>query len=511
MAPFLDRLLNFFAGAKDPESAKKRLLKTVIKNLTANKYSKFYKPKTGQVDPAFAKFLYALYHGIVSAQVFMQNAAKSARLKEAVIEEVLDGELPGILKGLSPESVEERARKTPPEELARRLREELTALSGGFDNTRVNAADGCYNIILAFSRFVGFDFYFLLKKFDPALQERSFGRTPSFVPVRGNAVTGELKDFLEVAGALDPDQDWRMVLKVLKAYKGDMDVVVYEQWNKLLLQLRDVKRSGILELMVRHIDNNPLWQSSPKISVERITDAFLEAKRLEIEKTIETVINAKRNAKIGELVRVVFGETDTDRMKYYTDKNSELYVKKNFSGFTHVRDLNYLKTFLLDYFKKDIRELCDLLLIRGQWASNVLSHQMSNGFHDIMAISEQIIAFDDSLADNGANGSRLKAAIVKVDRDKGQGKYIRLILTAVNEEAQGMITKAAQALIMIGRNLKNVLEDLQKSPRELIMNWKELESASPEPLVQRITTIYKKMYCFIQILQLLNRNEGNED
>ncbi|MDR2402954.1 MAG: DUF5312 family protein [Spirochaetaceae bacterium] len=507
---FFNRLLDLFAGSKDPEAIKKRLLKTVIKNLAANKYSKFYKPKTGQVEPAFAKFLYAVYHIIAPAQVFMQNAAKSARLKEAVIEEVLDGELLGILNGLSAESIEERAKKTPPEELARRLREELTTLSGAFDITRVNAADGCYNIILAFTRFAAFDFYFLLKKFDAALQERSFSRAPSFVPIRGNAVTGELKDFLEVSGALDPDQDWRMVLKVLRAYKGDIDVVVYEQWNKLLLQLRDIKRSGILELMVRHIDNNPLWQSNPKFSTECITDAFLEAKRTEIEKIIETVINAKRNTKIEELVRVVFGETDTNRLKYYTDKNSELYVKKNFSGFTHAQSLNYLKAFLLDYFKKDIRELCDLLLIRGQWSSNVLSQQMSGGFHEIMTIAEQIITFDDSLADNGANGSRLKAAIVKVDRDKGQAKYIRLILTSVNEEAQGMVLKAAHALIMIGRNLKNVLEDLQKNPRELIMNWKELESASPEPMVQRITTIYKKMFCFIQILQLLNPNEGKE-
>jgi hypothetical protein len=510
MAPFLNRLLDLFAGAKDPESAKKRLLKAVIKNLNSNKYSKFYKPRTGQVDPAFAKFLHAVYRIIAPAQVFMQNAVKSARLKEIVIEEVLEGESLKILTGLSPESIEERAKKTSPEELARRLREELNALSGAFDNTRVNAADGCYNIILAFTKFVTFDFYFLLKKFDPSLQERSFSRPPVFVPIRGNAVTGELKDFLEVAGALDPDQDWRMTLKVLKAYKGDMDVVVYEQWNKLLLQLRDIKRSGILELMVRHIDNNPLWQSVPKISTERIADAFLETKRNEIEKTIETVINAKRNAKIAELVWAVFGETNTNRLKYYTDKNSELYVKKNFSGFTQVQGLNYLKTFLLDYVKKDIRELCDLLLIRGQWSSNALSQQMSNGFHEIMAVSEQIITFDDSLADNGANGSRLKAAIVKVDRDKGQGKYIRLILNSVNEEAQGMITKTGQALIMIGRNLKIVLEDLQKSPRELIMNWKELESASPEPMAQRITTIYKKMYCFIQILQLLGRNEDKE-
>ncbi|MDR1950429.1 MAG: DUF5312 family protein [Spirochaetaceae bacterium] len=510
MASFFDRILDFFAGTRDPEAAKKRVLKSVVKNLTANKYSKFYKPKGGQAEPALAKFFYGIYRIIAPAQVFMQNAVKSAQLKQVVVEAALDQKQQDILNRLSPESIEERSKKTPPKELARQLREELAALSGAFDNTRINAADGCYNIILAFTRFVTFDFYFLLKKFDSALPERSFSRTPAFVPVRGHTITEAIKDFTEAAWVLDPDQDWRTALKVLKAYKGDMEVVVYDQWNRLLLQLRDVKRSGILELMIRHIDNNPFWQPNPKISAERITDAYLEAKRTEIEGAIETMINAKRNAKIGELVQTVFGDSDTSRLKQYTEKNSELYVKKNFAGFIHVRGLNYLKTFLLDYFKKDIREICDLLLIRGQWSSNVLSQQMSDGFHEIMAISEQLITFDDALADNGPNGSRLKASIVRVDRDKGQGKYIRLILTSVNEEAEGMILKSAQALILIGRNLKNVLDDCSKNPHELIMNWKELESASAEPLVQRITAIYKKMYCFVRILQLLVRGEEEE-
>jgi len=94
--------------------------------------------------------------------------------------------------------------------------------------------------------------------------------------------------------------------------------------------------------------------------------------------------------------------------------------------------VNYLKAYLLDFFKKGIRELCDLLLVRGQWTNIVLSQPVSNAYHEMMDLSDKLMAFDESLNEKGEHGSRLRQALLKVDRDKGQGRYIRIILTTVN-------------------------------------------------------------------------------
>jgi hypothetical protein len=498
---FLDKLFSIFSGDADPESAKKKLLRQVIKDLSSSKYARFYKIKAEEAEPAFGKFFYSIYKIISPAQVFLQNAAKSAQLKQAVIQAFMDKKLMEIHARLSPESIDERIKTMPTKDLAHQVQEDMAALTAGFDNTRIQGIDNCYNIILAFIQFVTFDYFFLLKKFDAHISERNFTYQPKFEHIRAEYISEDIKDFLEIAYAIDPDQDWKTALKVLKAYKGDMDVVSPDQWNKLLLHLRDIRRSCILELMIRHIDKNPLWQPQAKVPDEHIVDSWLSAKKAEIEGIIQKTMNDKRSAQIGELAQKVFGSTEVIRLKYYTDKGNELFIKKNLEGFTQIMGLNYLKAFLLDCFKKDIRELCDLLLIRGQWSSNVLSQQLSEGFHTVMAVSEQIMVFDEALADGGENGSRLKAAIVKADRDKSQAKYIRIILKTVNKEAQKMINGTAQALVTMGRNLKGVLEDYQKNPRELIINWKELEAASETPIAQRITEIYKKIYFFVQMMQ----------
>jgi hypothetical protein len=502
---FLDKILTLFGGEKDSESGKKKQLRKLARELSGNKYARFYKPKTEEIEGALGKFFYDIYRIISPAQVFLQNAGKSAQLRQICAEAFLDKNLEEVKRRIGAESIGERAKTIQIKDLTRQIREDLAVFSAAFDNDRIGAIDRCYSLIMAMAGFVTFDFFFLLKKFDSNITERSFSYTPRFTPIRGEYLTDELKDFLEVSSAMDPGEDWKNVLRVLKIYKNGVDVVAADQWTKLLAFLRDIRKSGILELMIRHIDRNLSWVSGVKRPDEHIAEAYLEGRRTEAREAIDRIINSRKNAQVGTLAKTIFGSADVERAKYYTVKNSEIYEKKNFDGFLFAQGINYLKAFLLDHFKKDIRELCDILLIRGQWTAQVLSREMSDGFHRTMELSDKLIAFDETLSDDGENGSRLKMSIVKVDRDKSQARYVTIILKNVNETARELINTASQSLIVVGKNLKGLYEDYQKNPHELVINWKELEGASEIPLGQRIADTYRKIYYFIQIMQLLSK------
>jgi hypothetical protein len=510
-AVFLEKFLSLLGTARDPDAAKKKQVKQLARDITGNKYSRFYKIKSGEIDGSLGKFFYEMYKIISPSQVFMQNAAKSAQLKQITAEAFLDKNLQEIKARIGPEAIAERAKKTAVKDLGVQLKQELGNFSAAFDMERINAIDRCYNLILAFIQFVTFDFFFFLKKFDGNITERNFTYIPKFAPVRGEYLKEELKDFIDISFAVDPDQDWKNVFRVLKIYKNGVDVVAFDQWSRLLNQLRELNRSTILTLMIRHIEKNPLFQSKPSLLPdERIAEAYLESVRTEARNAVDKIVNAKKNAQIDVLAKTIFGAVEVDRMKHYTEKAGEIYLKKNFEGYAYVRGLNYLRAFLLDFFKKDIRELCDILLIRGQWTAPQLAQQMSGAFHLLMTLSDTIIAFDETFSDEGENGSRLKAAIVKADRDKSQARYITLILKTAGEEAQKMIMQSAQSLIIVGKNLKNLIDDHQKPRHDLLMNWKELEGASEEPLGQRMAAAYKKIYYFVQMMQFFASPPENE-
>ena len=358
-----------------------------------------------------------------------------------------------LQESLGEESIKARSQTVPTKELSQQLKDELVSFFAGFDGTRLRQIDAAYNSIVAFSRFINFDFFFLLKKFDSNVTERSFNYNPKFEAIRAEYVGDDVKDFLEVLLALDLDQDWKSVFVVLKQYKN-MDVVALDQWSKSLAQLRELKKSGILELMVRHIDKNPTWQPTARRVDEHIVEPYLQKLRTQVEIAIQKILQEKRNSKIDELAKAVFGTSAISRLKNYTDKANLVYSKKMMGGYTNVQGLNYLKAFLLDFFKKDIRELVDLFLIRGQWSTNLLSQQLSEGFHELMSVSEKLIVFDEALADDGELGLRLRSYLAKADRDKDQLKNLRATLKTVNEDAQRMINGSAQALITIGKNLK---------------------------------------------------------
>lgn len=506
MASFLDKVLDLFSGPNDPASGKKKLMRLVVKNLGTNKFSKFYKVKTGAIQPVFAEFFYSIYKTVSSAQIFMQNAAKSNVLKQLTINAFLDDKQLALQGGLSAESIQTRSKGMAPKELSSKLRGELEAVTSVFKGPAAGTADGCYNLILIFTSFVSFDFFGLLRKFDGSMQERNFTSPPRFGEIRGEQVIRAMQEFLEVIGCLDPDVDWKPVHRVLKSYKN-MDVVVPDQWSKVLQQVRELKRSNMLELMVRHITANPMWQ--PKMAVppnEHIVEPYVDSLKVSTISAIESILNAKRNAKVRELAQTVFGNDDINRLRYYTAQNNEKFIKKNFDGFTLITGLNLLKAFFADYYQKDIKEFCDLLLIRGQWYSSSLSKQLSDGFHQGRFLLDKLNAFDETLAENGPNGSRLKASLVRADRDKSQAKYIRIILNSVNEDAENMIKVAAQVFTIIERNFQAVLDDHQKTTHELIINWKELEAACPEPLIPKMTLIHQKLTAFIQILEVLSHD-----
>jgi hypothetical protein len=65
-----------------------------------------------------------------------------------------------------------------------------------------------------------------------------------------------------------------------------------------------------------------------------------------------------------------------------------------------------------------------------------------------------------------------------------------------------MINDAVQSLIVVGKHLKMLMDDFEKKPSELIINWKELSSVSKNPLIQRISAVYKKINYFVQLMIL---------
>jgi hypothetical protein len=497
----LNAILSLFFDGADPERRKRRALKQIAKNLNKQRY-KFFKTRSEEALPGMARFFYDLYRVVGPAQRILQKAHSSKGLKSIVIESFLTEQQLALKARFDEQEIRKAADGKDTKEVVGDLKQAMVAFFGSFDSTRVKEINDVYNLLQVFLGFIQFDFYFVLKKFDASLPEQDFTYKPKFESISGEYIVDDLKDFLEVTLVLDRNANWGKVLDILQMYRN-VDVVDRKDWNKILGGIEAVIGSEVLQMIVRYLEKDPDYVPVMQFPKDKIVEDYLTNLKTGTEGTIQKILLERRNLKIEKLCKQVFGTTTIVRTKNYTDQANLSFQKRLLAGYTHTTAINYLKAFLLDYFKKDIREVVrDVLLVRGRWGSNYMSQQLSEAFHQVMSISEQIVKFDDGLAEDGELGGKLRKAMGRiVEKDPATVKNARQLLSQINEQAAQMIRETGANLVVILKQVKSLMDDYEKHNPEIILNWKEIDGVLEQPLNEKLSDIYSKTYYFIQLMQ----------
>jgi hypothetical protein len=496
----LDRLLALFAS-DDPERVKQKLLRDITAELKRSR-ARIYNPVKQTAEPNLARFFWEIYKAVAAAQVLLKGAEVSGALKITLVDLSLTEEQSLLKERLTERSIDERAKRgADPGGLEAEVKRDLKTLMEGIDTNWMNDLDALFNRLLVFLDLIGFDYFFLLKKFDLGLPERDFSYNPRFEALEATTVLEDLQDFLEILPSIDPDADWDRILGILKEHRG-MDVVGRDALRKALQLIRDVQRSGVMLLMVRHVMQNPAWKPMVRTHRERIVEPYLSKVKAEAETTAQKVAHGRRNEKMEELARAVFGSGAVMKLSNYSEQSNPEYAQKMLGGFLHVSALNYLRAFLVEYLPKSIREVVDLLIIKGKWSNSQPSNQMSEAFHQLLATAEKIGHFDTDLAEDGELGRRLKTIALRADKDRKALVQLRMALQQVNDEARTMIGDSVQHFVSIARVLKLAHEDIGKPNPAFLVNWKELKPSTDKDLRAVVAIAYKKIYNFVQLMQM---------
>ncbi len=495
------RLLEMVLGGDESTRQKKRQLRQIEKTLSRSR-QKLYKPRQKEALPGLARMLYDMYRVIAPASQLLSNAADSEALRQIMVEQGMSPEQRELAAGFSEESIRQRAKTMDTRALADALKQQLQTFVAGFDHSTNQLINQRYTLLKAFSDFVRYDWFFTLRKFDSSFREGDPSANPSFEAISGEYICDDLKDLMDVMFVLDKNADWAGLLDALAEYRG-VEVVDREQWRKLLSQIDQIRKSGVLVLIVRHLEGDPAFNPHPKPRAERIVQPYLERIRSTTEATIRKLVSEKREARIEQLVTKVFGTSAVSRSRYYTDKANLMFAKKAVVGYQHTQAFNYLKAFLVDYAQRDIREVHDLLSVRGKWSTNIESQKFSDAFYEVMDAKEKVVKFDEDLADEGDMGQKVRRAMGRVmQSDRSTAKTLNELIEQINASALAMIHQAASGLIGVGKQLKVAIEDHQKPRPELLLNWKELENQNEADLKQVLPAVYTRIFYFVQLMQM---------
>ena len=498
---FFQKLLGSLIGGKDPEADKKRQLKNIAKTLSKTHF-KYYKPGSDQALPVLGKFFYDLYKSLSPCQILFNSQQNPNYYKNIIIDNALSDAQKKALEDLEEDAITELSKKMPFNQLKQKVKTDLATFSGEFDQARIQSIDSLYSKMLNFKAFCTFDYYFILKKFDSSVRENEFNKTPKFVPIDASYIADDMKDFLSTLWSLPLTEDWSDLLQLLKRMRGGNEPIKANQWAKIVARLTQIKTSRVFEMIIQLTTKNPAYEVVYEEKREQIVEAYIDKIKNQATTTINKLENAQKNSKIDGLLQQIFGTTSISSLQNYTDEQSAYFVKKNLGGFEYTQALSYMKAFLVEYVKREVREYADLVLIRGKWTTSPLSAEMSDAYNDLLTYSEKITAFDKKLSEEeGEFGLKLKTLLPRADRDKEAANIIKTILRDNNGLAKEYIVNATKSLIAFAKNTKLLIEDYQKQRPELLTNWKELDRFAETPIKDLGVEVYKKIYLIVNLMQ----------
>jgi len=489
-----------FLGIGNGKDREKLLILKNIRNTLKQTGKKYFQVGVDMAEPALAKIFYDIYVTLGPAQSLLVNLQTSGALKTIVIEGGLSETVLGLARSLDDDSIQKRAKEIPHSQLTEELHQVYGNYYGAFTSEVTKKIESQYNLILLFLELLKINYYFLLKKFDSNLAERDLTHSPRFEKINGTYIVDDLKEFWEMGSHVPIQADWESVFDALKAYKN-MDPVNRNSWKRVLQHLSNLQRSDLLPLIIQHVSQDPAYQVLSKPPKESLVEAHLGTVKTRYEMLLGKLKTENRMSAISKLAREVFGTEGVSRTKFYTEKANTAFSRKMLGGYLYVESINYLKAFLIDFCKKDLRELFNYLVVKGQWFNQELSKPFADSIHRLMEISERLIQFDESLSEESERGAKLKSHLIKSDRDSNAMSIVKTLLRDINALAKTFLVETGNELIVVGKNLKAVLEDFPKVKHEVIMNWKNLETGTIPELKERMLAVYKKIFNFVQLLQ----------
>lgn len=496
---FFSNLFASLFNSNDPEAFKKKQLKAIAKDLSKSKF-RFYKASSKEVDPSLAKFIYEVYKAVSPAQLIFENANPNA-LKSMVITSFMTEAQIAETECFTEAYITDMAHRMSVKEVKEQITEKFDAFKKEFDDAKLGRIDMLYTKFMLFKNFVQFDFYFFLKKFDSTLKERNFNAPPKFQAINGTYVLEDLKNFIEIAWGLPFDQDWDDMFKFLKQTRG-AEVVAPGLWKKILNRIKAIKDQNIFEMLIQLFSEDPRYKSEYKTEEFFIADDYINSLKKQWEDVIYNLEKKQTAGKVESLASQIFGTSQVHKLTNYNETSGNIYERKGLGAFLYTDSLAYTKAFLLDYTKKEVRELSDILLVRGDWANTQMAKPMSEAYHDLLEVSSKISELDNRLSEQMDLGSKLKTYLPRADRDKEARNIIQIALRDANNAAAEIIMQTTKDYITYAKNLKMLLEDFVKYPKsEIILNWRDIDHFAEGQLKKMSIDAYKKIYAFVQLMQ----------
>ncbi|AWG43216.1 hypothetical protein CR532_01800 [Candidatus Borreliella tachyglossi] len=463
-----------------PEQVRQKRLREVKSNL--GRINNFFNASKIQALPQFAKFIYGFYKTFAPLKFFVQRYKNSNKIIQFVVEKYLNESQRRALDYIYSFSASDVVSFTP--DVPKNLNNNLSYLFKNITQEQIKLIDETCGALDIFFELVSYPYYSIIKNFDNLLPEDDLAYKPRFSAVGCGLILDELKDFLECIYSVRDFAIWKNLYDILLEVYGDKGNFPIKPniWLKMLTSIVEINKNKEILYLIRYVSGDPdYFPISNTKKSKPMARTFFNDLTKHVANEIEKIKVFQKNSKSKIIAEKLFpGVTPLSLDNYSERMNTKITSKiVSTAGYVYYELLGYLKTYAINFVKKDLNDIINILIIKGQWKVMEISRNMSNDMHSLISTYSSLIDFDNNLGDHGNYGNRINALLHRASvGDKSSEKLLLNIIADINKKAFVLLNEYYSRIYSMEQRLKDCLEDYMKSSseRELIYNWKELDT-----------------------------------
>jgi hypothetical protein len=514
---FLSRIKEWFARvfSRDPEETRRKAELRRIHSVLAEVRPPFYRPKQNIVMPGFANAVLRFYYLIRPLAELARGtiASSDQKTSQRFFDYLIDCRLPEPeqerKRFFSYDGMSERvcASLRPDEELEAIMREFQAFLRSleGLGSRAVN--DDLYEV----DRFIDLcrhDYERILGLFDPAASIEDPRYKPDFSPVAGEQALPEIVDFYYLTeGFLFSLPLKANILRLLSrrsAAASDDDRK--GKIDKLFAQLESVASERLgketLLSLIRSIRGEPFY--SPPTPRER--KDFLESYKrrlvLQFDKDRERMTRERHESAIAADIKSLFGEAPILEIEGYDEEHDAQLRRESPNGFTLIKPLRLLKSFVSAVFDPLLKESVKRVLVEGYFDNKAYQNNLANVLYQCERAGSRIAEFEEQLRGSGrVSLASMRRYLEEMKRGKDIASFLTHFVDTVNDRAKSIVEDETSLFAMLGEAIGELMADYRRSSPDLITNLHTLGGGRNKEIMGQIQAGRDRIAILVKIMR----------
>ncbi|OHD22427.1 MAG: hypothetical protein A2Y38_03580 [Spirochaetes bacterium GWB1_59_5] len=347
----------------------------------------------------------------------------------------------------------------------------------------------------------------MLGFFDPGASLDDIRYKPDFQACAGEQVLPELIDAYYLLSGFSFSE--ALHAKTMRVFERHAPATAASQAGKISKLFSTLNKilsyrlsSDNLLALIRLSKRDALYQ--PDIKRERTDYVDQYRKRLvtQYERDRERLLRERHENAVSMDIRDLFGGTEVVSLDSYNEDNDSYLRHESPNGFTHVKSMSILKTFVKGVFEAQIKEPVKKVLVEGYFDNKNFQNSLANILYQCDRTAARIETFEEGLKGNGrVSMIAVKRYVEEMRHGKDIMPFLSKIVDEINYKAKEICEDEAGLFQMLAEVLGELLSDYKKPSPDLVTNIRSLGGGRNKELLASLSEGKRRTEIFVRIMR----------